>query len=193
MAELERTLTERVASIAPVQISGVYFRHAAPNRDAFAGGDGGRWGRQFPVIYLGQPTDSVVIEAYRHLVEDQGVPAEHVRPRVLYTVPVEVERILDLTVAANRDAVELARSDLTSDVDDYDACQLVAAAAHQLRWHGILAPAAGGTGTTLALFRDRLPVAELPKPVRQTVWQRLPKDPRRLRLVQDPDAQARGA
>lgn len=182
-----------MASIAPVRISGVYFRHAAPNRDAFAGGGDGRWGRQFPVIYLGQPTDSVVIEAYRHLVDDQGVPAENVRPRVLYTVPVEVERILDLTVPANRDAVGLTRADLTSDIDDYDACQLVAAAAHQLRWHGILAPAAEGTGTTLALFRDRLPVAELPKPTGQRVWQRLPKDPRRLHLVHDFEEQSRGA
>ncbi|WP_375400205.1 RES family NAD+ phosphorylase [uncultured Amnibacterium sp.] len=193
MADPERTLTERVASIAPVQVRDVYFRHAAPNRDAFAGGGGGRWARHFPVIYLGQPTDSVVIEAYRHLVDDQGVPAENIRPRVLYTVPVEVERILDLTVFANRDAVGLTSADLTSDVDDYDACQLVAAAAHQLRWHGVLAPAAEGTGTTLALFRDRLSVVELPKPTSQRIWQRLPKDPRRLHLVQDPEEQSRGA
>lgn len=183
----ERTLTECVASVTPAWVEGVFFRHAAPNRDAFAGAPDGRWGRTFPVIYLGRPTDSVIIEAYRHLVDAEGIPADLVRPRVLYTVPVRVDRILDLTVAGNLAAVGLTAADLTSDVDTYGPCQAVAAAAHQLRWHGVLAPAAGAPGATLALFRDRLAVSELPKPSAQQLWQRLPPDPRRLRLLDEGD------
>jgi len=30
-------------------VQGTFHRHAAPNRDAFAGGIGGRWGQAFPV------------------------------------------------------------------------------------------------------------------------------------------------
>ncbi|EUA26652.1 hypothetical protein I548_4755 [Mycobacterium intracellulare] len=39
-----RTLAERIAGIGGVEVEGVFMRHAAPNRDAFAGGYAGRWG-----------------------------------------------------------------------------------------------------------------------------------------------------
>ena len=179
-----RSTIEGIASLGTIDVRDTFFRHAAPNRDAFAGGTMGRWGASFPVIYLGRPEAGVVIEAYRHLVEDAGVPREHVRPRILYTVPVVVTKILDLTERSARRHLDLEDADLASEVGDYDECQRVAAAAHQLRLHGILAPAAHEHGTTLALFRERLPVEELPVPSGQAVWEQLPEDPRRLRLVQ---------
>ena len=126
-----------------------------------------------------------MIEAYRHLVEGEGIPADLVRPRMLYTVPVRVERVLDLTDPGTLTTVGLTPPDLSSDIDDYDACQQLAAAAHQLRWHGILAPAAAGSGTTLALFRDRLTLHEVPTPSAHLLWQQLPPDPRRLRIIHD--------
>jgi hypothetical protein len=55
-----RTLAERIAGIGGVEIEGVFMRHAAPNRDAFAGGYAGRWGESIPVIYLGRPVDSCI-------------------------------------------------------------------------------------------------------------------------------------
>ena len=69
----------------------MFYRHAAPGRDAFAGGSMGRWGKTFPVMGLGYPAASVTVEAYRHLVEPFGIPPSAVQPRVFYTVSVQVE------------------------------------------------------------------------------------------------------
>jgi hypothetical protein len=55
--------------------------------------------------------------------------------------------------------------------------------AHQLRLHGIIAPAATGLGETLALFEQHLPADEMPALVADELWDVLPADPRRLRLV----------
>ncbi|SFP85398.1 RES domain-containing protein [Geodermatophilus dictyosporus] len=178
-----RSTAERVASVQPVRVQGTFHRHAALNRDAFAGGDQGRWGENFPVIYLGRPVASVTAEAYRHLVEEYGIPAELVQPRRLYTVSVTVDQVLDLTVAGNLAAVGLTEVDLRSNVDDYTACQRVAAAAHQLELHGVLAPAATGLGQTLALFRERVTMAEMPVIEQEITWETLPADPRKLRAL----------
>lgn len=182
---MNRLLVERVAAVATSRVQGTFHRHAAPNRDAFAGGTAGRWGRGFPVIYLGRPTDSVVVEAYRHLVEQSGMPAERVRPRTFYTVRVDVERILDLTLPENLDAVGLGEADLRTDVDDYEACQAVAAAAHDLELHGVLAPSASGRGQALAIFRARVSTRELTVVLSAVLWPRLPADPRRIHQAHD--------
>ncbi len=159
-------------------VNGDFYRHAAPNREAFAGGYEGRWGAGFPVIYLGQPEAAAVAEAYRHLVEDAGVPARAVLGRVLYTVRVDVDEILDLTVQDNLSQVGLTTADLCTEVGDYARCQEVGAAAHQAGHHGVLAPAAHGVGQTLALFREHLTPRELPTVERQITWDGLPPDPR---------------
>ena len=189
---MRRSHLEGVAAVAPTSLKDTFWRHAAPDREAFAGGLDGRWGADFPVIYLARPETGSIIEAYRHLVEDAGVPARAVRARTLYTVPVDVAQILDLTDPAALHAVGLSEDDLTSPVGDYQACQDVAAAAHQLGRHGLLAPAAHGLGQTLALFRQRLDPAELPTPSRQVRWEHLPPDPRisrtRLRVAGGTDA-----
>jgi len=95
--------------------------------------------------------------------------------------------------AASRDAVGLSLDDLTSPVDAYDGCQRVAQAAYQLQLqlHGILAPAAGGAGETLALFEHHLPPAEFSVVLGRETWERLPADPRRLRSL--PGGAAGGA
>lgn len=133
----------------------------------------------FPVIYLGRPEQSVAAEAYWHLVDATGVPASHVKARTLYTVQVDITRVLDLTSAANLKAVGLKEADLQSEVDDYAACQAVAEAAHRHEWHGILVRSASGLGETLAAFRDRLPPSEVPIITARVTWARLPPDPRR--------------
>ena len=179
----ERSLVERVAGVEPTRVQGRFLRHAAPNRDAFAGGYHGRWGATFPVIYLGRPLDSCVEEAYRHLVDNTGVPAHLVKARTLYTVEVDVAEVLDLRSEAARDAVGLTMEDLNSRVGEYAACQRVAAAAHQLELHGIYAPAATGLGETLAIFRERASHGELPNEITQAHWGRLPDRPGTERTV----------
>ncbi|MCC3326013.1 RES family NAD+ phosphorylase [Gordonia bronchialis] len=155
----------------------MFLRHAAPNRDAFAGGRGGRWGDTFPVIYLGRPLNSCIEEAYRHLVDEAGIPAHLVRARTLYSVRVDVTNVLDLRGDAAVDAVDLSQTDLESAVGDYERCQRVAAAAHQLEYHGIIAPAATGQGETLALFRQRLSATEMPTVIDREAWTTLPPRP----------------
>lgn len=141
------------------------------------------------MLYLGRPTDSVVAEAYRHLVDAiEGMRPELVQPRKLVTCTINCTNILDLRHPETQLRVGLTATQLSSDVGDYDDCQAVAAAAHQLGLHGIIAPAASGLGETLALFEQRLPANELPVQLGDAiVWDGLPADPRRpqLRLVRN--------
>lgn len=140
-------------------------------------------------------TESVVIEAYRRLVDPVDDPAllDEIAPRVLATADVDVTEILDLRTATGRVAVGLSLSQIRSPTNDrqaYEACQEVAAAAHQQGFHWIVVPAATQRGETLALFTNLLPAGELPVVTNETFWERLPDDPRqpaRLHLVRDED------
>lgn len=65
-------LAAGIAELDEVDESGEWQRHVSLRRarEALDGHAGqGRWGTAagFPVLYLGRPTASVVIEAYRHL------------------------------------------------------------------------------------------------------------------------------
>jgi hypothetical protein len=98
------------------------------------------------------------------------------------TCEVDVNNLLDLRPAGARVRAGLTIQDLTSPTNDRDAyakCQQVALIAHQLRHHGIVAPAATGLGETLALFMDVVPAAQRPQANREPdMWSRLPADPR---------------
>jgi len=102
---------------------------------------------------------------------------------MLVTVAVKVTNILDLRGAATRMQLGLGLDVLQSDTnrrDAYAACQEVAQVAHQLGFHGVLAPAATQIGDTLALFSDALPSAERPaRATEDQLWEHLPNDPRR--------------
>jgi hypothetical protein len=129
-----------------------------------------------------------VVEAYRHLVEtvlDAEMPPRLVGPRRLLTCHVAVRNVLDLRTREGWEAVGLTEDLLRSDVGDYEACQAVASAAHQLELHGIVASAATGLGETLALFERHLTPAEIPVLTGETIWEQLPADPRKLSIVQD--------
>ncbi|WP_204080674.1 RES family NAD+ phosphorylase [Mycobacterium riyadhense] len=183
------SLPARLSQANPIDIEGIWQRHVAA-RFADTGLTGrsanGRWGTEggYPVLYLGKPTDSVAVEAYRHLVDpvvadDGQVP--HIRPRTLITCEVSVTDILDLRSSANRALAGLTVAQLQSETFDrraYAACQNVSAAAHQLGYHGIIAPAATKMGETLALFTDLLTTVERPALTATEMWIQLPPDPR---------------
>jgi hypothetical protein len=177
-------LAVRVARIGGSRVEGVFCRHASPKVRTLTGTtSGGRWGPRgtFSVLYLGRPRDSVVVEAYRHLVDDiEGMTAERVGPRRLLVCQVEVNHVLDLRSAEAIEQVGLEESALTG---AWDECHPVGQAAHQLGFHGILANAATGFGETLALFERHLEAVEMPIIIEEEVWQRLPADPRRLRVI----------
>lgn len=198
-------LPNLVAAGAVTTIDGVWQRHvAAPfAASALQGRRGyGRWGTRegFPVLYLGRPLDSVIIEAYRHLidpVEDEqqaALLAEHLQTRVLVTATLHVSDLLDLRNTGTRAQLGLTLDVLQSGTQDrqaYQACQQVAQVAHQLGRHGVLAPAASERGDTIALFTDNLPAAQQPQRSEEDqLWPQLPPDPRKpatrtLRIVRD--------
>ncbi len=86
--------------------------------------------------------------------------------------------VLDLREGASRDAVGLTLAELSSEVGTYAPCHRIGQAAYELGRHGVIAPAAGGLGETLAVFEDRLPDDEQPVLVGQQTWESLPADPR---------------
>jgi hypothetical protein len=184
------TLPVALAKAKLCSIDGIWQRHvlAVYSSTALAGRVAmGRWGTEggFPVLYLGKPEDSVVVEAYRHLidpvVDDEGrVPP--IQPRTLVTCQVSVSRILDLRVAGNRKLAGLSMTQMQSETYDkaaYAACQNVSAVAHQLEYHGLVAPAATKMGEALTLFMDLLPKSEHPARISEKTWPALPADPRK--------------
>jgi hypothetical protein len=186
---VDRSIAVAVSSATTTTVTGIFQRHASPRQRPLSGSaSGGRWGAEntYPVLYLARPTDSVIVEAYRHLVEPvDGMRPELVEPRRLVTCEVEVTNVLDLRDASNREKVGLSILDMTSDVGDYEPCYRVGQAAHQLELHGILAPAATGVGETLALFERRLPANEQPELIDVATWDGLPADPRPQRSHSD--------
>jgi hypothetical protein len=192
------SLPARLAQATPVTVDGTWERHVAAKflGSALEGRSAsGRWGAAggFPVLYLGRPTDSVVVEAYRDLIDPVvDTPAPPISPRALVTCELSVSLILDLRSPTNRVLANLTIQQLQSetfDRDAYAACQNVSATAHQLEFHGLIAPAATQLGETLVLFTDRLSAEEQPIRTDEKLWPQLPPDPRnpgkgrRLRIV----------
>lgn len=189
-----RDLLAAIADLEPIDLQGTFQRHTSLRWEELrASAAGGRWGapRAFEVLYFGRPRDSVVIEAYRHLVDDELDDAQHlaasVLERRLVTCTVAIANILDLRPSAAQAAVGLTGAQLHSDVGDYEPCQRVGAAAHQLGLAGLLAPAATRLGETLALFPANLSIEHWPTVIAREIWHGLPADPRRLRAI-DQDA-----
>lgn len=193
------SLAARISQSVIAEVEGTWQRHVAARhagqalhgRVSFA-----RWGTAdgFPVLYLGQPRASVVVEAYRHLVDPvEDLVVHALPPRVLVTCAVHVTEILDLRSAASRVALGVSIGTLQSATRDrtaYRACQEISATAHQLGLHGVITPSATQLGLTLALFTDLLPLQEQPEQVAEELWTRLPDDPRTtvrpaLRVVRD--------
>jgi RES domain-containing protein len=181
----DRTSAVAVAAAGTTTVEGTFQRQVSPRHRTLSGSAaGGRWGPEgaYPVLYLGRPTDSIIVEAHRHLVEPvEGMRPEFVGPRRLLTCEVRVTNILDLREPQVWRSLDLTFDDLMSDVGDYAPCQRIGQAAHQLGLHGVIAPAASGLGETLAIFERRLPADEQPVLVGETTWETLPADPRASR------------
>lgn len=187
-----RDLLIALADLEPIRVEGRFERHVSLNWDELLPSSaGGRWGaaRAFEVLYLGRPRQSIVVEAYRHLIDDELDSAFELAASILerrvITCEVDVPNVLDLRPEAVRAALGLSDEILGSEVGDYGPCQQVGAAAHQLRVSGLLAPAATQVGETLALFPTNLPAARWPTVVDRALWHGLPADPRRLRLADE--------
>jgi hypothetical protein len=181
----QQDLLAAISKLQPVKVEGHFERHTSLRWEELKGSAaGGRWGarRAFEVLYLGRPRDSVIVEAYRHLVEDElddpNALAATVLERRLLTIEVEVPNVLDLREEANRAALDLSDAQLFSDVGDYMACQAVGAAAHAAGLAGLIAPAATRIGETLGLFPANLASTGSLKVTKGEIWRGLPLDPR---------------
>ncbi len=98
---MDDELPRLVAAGAVTTLTGRWQRHRGA-RHASTALDGrlgdGRWGTKtgFPLLYLGHPLDSVIVEAYRHLIdpiedEDERAPlTQNLAPRALITANVSV-------------------------------------------------------------------------------------------------------
>lgn len=183
-----RDLLIAIAGVEPIELLGEFERHMSLRWPGELAGSaaGGRWGapRAYEVLYLGRPRESVVIEAYRHLVDDEldalALAAKVIERRVI-TCEVDIENVLDLRDPAALRAVGLTPARLQSQVGDYADCQRVGAAAQELGMAGIVAPSAGGVGETLALFAANVPVDAWPRLTATSLWTGLPPDPRKRR------------
>ena len=183
-------MPEPVEGIDPadtVPVGGVFQRHTLPRVHGLAGSaSGGRWGPrgEFGVLYLGRATDSVVIEAYQHLVDidlEGRLTAAMIGPRNLVTCRVRLSRVLDLRNPAALARAGLTAADLASPVGSYEACQRVGRAAHRYGLDGIMAPAASRPGETLAVFVQHISPAESLEVLSVQRWDTLPSDPRSKR------------
>ncbi len=176
---MNRDIANAIAGTTLAVARGTFFRHTRHGVKELKGSTGGgRWGPEhgFPVIYLSQPIQSVIVEAYRRLVDPvDGMRADLVGPRTLLWVDVDVDHLLDLR---NPEHVRALGLDEAAVRGPWEACVRVARAAHQLGLHGILAPAATDLGITLALFEQHLPHDQIPPVTRRELWARLPPDPR---------------
>jgi hypothetical protein len=190
---MDRNLAVAVASCGSTQVQGVFERHVSADVRTLTGSAaGGRWGPPgaYSVLYLGRPRDSVVVEAYRHLVDDvEGMTGDLVGPRRLLKVEVVLSSVLDLRVVTNQEAVGLTLDDLLSPTSQHARCQRIGRVAHQLGLHGIIAPAATGLGETLAVFELHLTPEEQPVLIDEEDWPHLPLDPRVPRRVEEESAQ----
>lgn len=190
---MPRQLAELVAAAPRSMVQGQFERHVSlPVRDLMGTNSGGRWGPPggYYVLYLGRPRSSVVIEAYRLLVDrysTDGMTGEMVAPRRLLVCDVNVSEILDLRSPEAQTMVGLSEVDLMSPPGMHDPCVNVARVAHQLGMHGVIAPAATGLGETLALFQLHVPPEQWPVIVAEERWETLPPDPRRLHVVRGGD------
>lgn len=136
------------------RLSGDYYRHTAPRRDALSGRgaaiNGGRWNiRSTETLYLAAPRETCVAE-FRRMAEGQGKGPASFLPRALHTISVKALAIADLTSVGALEAVGLDLDDLRD--DDWSPCQRVGDAIDTLGLGGLLAPSATGDGVVLAVY-----------------------------------------
>lgn len=159
-------LLERVDAAPRLPWSGAAYRYTTARRDPLSGAgariNGGRWNPPeiFSALYLGVPIEACLAELERAASSQGLVPAAMLRvPYRLHTLQVAHASVLDLTTPSALAAVGLTESDIGA--DDWDPCQAVGHAAWFLRFDGVLANSASGTGHVLALFEARLGAGQL--------------------------------
>ncbi len=154
----------RLNGVGLVDFASVGYRHQAPGFDPRSGDGARRFGgrysppRSFPVIYLCLTRPCAVAELTRQAVR-QGVQVEDLLPRELWSMAMELEKVLDLTDVSARTAVGLSLDDLVR--PSHALTQQIGEAAHERGVQAIKSPSATGVDEVLALLRENLGGATL--------------------------------
>lgn len=139
------------------------FRHVSPGHEqiddeALAGSRrvGGRFNPagEFGAIYPSLDLETAVAELVRR-ADRTGVELDQLLPRILLTIDIRLQKVLDLADGEVRDNWGVTKEDLAS--DDHRPCRDVGRAARRAGYEAILFPsAARESGRNLAVFLDRL-------------------------------------
>lgn len=108
---------------------------------------------EFGAIYVSDTVETSLREL-DHWAAKAGLTRKELLPRVMLTLELVAEQVLDLTDPDTADAWGLTPSSLES--DDYADCQEVAQAARNSAYEAILYPSARADGENFAVFLDRL-------------------------------------
>lgn len=159
------SLDPRAIGLAPAgPLSIVAYRNQAkgfdPRSDDGARRLGGRFNppHSFPVLYLCLTRPCVVAELTRQ-AERQGLNVDALLPRELFEFSADLDKVLDLTDKATRDALGIAPPDLVR--EDHRFTQEIGEAAHEHGFQAIRYPSATGIDHVLAIFPEKLAGAVL--------------------------------
>lgn len=154
----------RLNGVGLVDLATVGYRHQAPGFDPRSGEGARRFGgrynapRSFPVIYLCLTRPCAVAELARQAVR-QGVQAEDLLPRELWSIATDLEKVLDLSDVLVLTAAGLGPTDLLR--PGHTFTQQIGEAAHERGVQAIKAPSATGVDEILAVFPENLGRATL--------------------------------
>lgn len=144
--------------------SGTAYRNQAPGFDPRSGEGarraGGRFNppRSFPVIYLCVTRPCVVAELTAQAAR-QSISVDDLLPRELWSLTMQLDRVLDLTSAGTLAKIGLDTADLTS--PDHALTQRIGEAAHERGYQAIKSPSATGVDHILAVLPQNLGAAAI--------------------------------
>ncbi len=138
------------------------FRHCAPDhKDLWSTLEHNkRWGgrynppHEFGALYV-SCEEATAIEELDRRARSQGVPRSHLLPRLLLTLHLKVQKVLDLTDAAVRQAWGVTLEEITQE-DDYARCHEIARVAREGGYEAIRYPAYTTGHDNYAIFLDML-------------------------------------
>jgi RES domain-containing protein len=176
-------ISNALGSVTASTVAGNYFRRVDHETEPLgAHRRGGRWSvrDEALTLYLSQPLDSALAEAYRHFFDR---PAEkelrgQFEPKLFREYYVQSDGILDLTMPDQLQRFGIRESDLVTRVGDWGACQAIGSQAFLSGFKGVMAPAASGIGVTLALFMDARAGSPQVTPMKLHRFGVAPVDPR---------------
>lgn len=117
---------------------------------------GGRYNPpgEFGAVYASASRDDALRELDRRAAR-LGLERSDLLPRVILTLELRVEHLLDLTDATLRAEWGASLEDLTHDTD-YRRCHEIARSARRAGYEAVRFPAFDGDGVNCAVFLDRL-------------------------------------